>query len=55
MAAIAGKEFKPSHRHAYFLFLTMGVGVAAGAQRDQVLFGVVARATPKLLVMDLQV
>jgi hypothetical protein len=33
----------------------MGVGVPARAQRDQVLFGVVARVTSKLLVMDLQV
>jgi hypothetical protein len=37
------------------LFLTMGVGVTERAERDQVLFGVVARVTPKLLVMDLQV
>jgi hypothetical protein len=36
-------------------FLTMGAGVAARAKRDQVVFGVVARVTPKLLVMDLQV
>jgi hypothetical protein len=36
-------------------FLTMGAGMAARAQRDQVVFGVVARVTPKLLVMDLQV
>jgi hypothetical protein len=33
----------------------MGVGVTERAERDQVLFGVMARVTPKLLVMDLQV
>jgi hypothetical protein len=36
-------------------FLSMGIGVAARAERDQVVFGVVARVTPKLLVMHLQV
>jgi hypothetical protein len=33
----------------------MYYGVADRAQRDQVLCGVVARVTPKLPVMDLQV
>jgi hypothetical protein len=33
----------------------MSVGVASGAERDEVLFGIIARSTAKLFVVYLQV
>ena len=36
-------------------FSAMDAGVALRAERDKVLFGVVARVTAKLLVVDFQV